>query len=85
MEEYPYPMYPSYCQGAFYLLPLQIAEKLYKLFEEEFHRNYLWIEDVYLTGLYQKLFFYPKLSLKILRFPISFLYFQNKYLGIFCS
>ena len=28
MEEYPYPMYPSYCQGAFYLLPLQIAEKL---------------------------------------------------------
>ena len=52
MDEYPYPMYPPYCQGAFYLLHLTVAEELYVLFEEEFHRNYLWIEDVFLTGVF---------------------------------
>ena len=52
MDEYPYPMYPPYCQGAFYLLHLTVAEELYALFEEEFHRNYLWIEDVFLTGVF---------------------------------
>ena len=52
MDEYPYPLYPPYCQGAFYLLHLTVAEELYLLFEEEFHRNYLWIEDVFLTGIF---------------------------------
>jgi hypothetical protein len=52
LDEYPYPLYPPYCQGAFYLLHLTVAEELYLLFEEEFHRNYLWIEDVFLTGVF---------------------------------
>ena len=52
MDEYAYPLYPPYCQGAFYLLHLTVAEELYLLFEEEFHRNYLWIEDVFLTGIF---------------------------------
>lgn len=51
IDEYPYPLYPPYCQGAFYLLHLTVAEKLYELFEEEYHRNYLWIEDVFLGGI----------------------------------
>ena len=48
-------MYPPYCKGPFYLLHLTVAEELYRLFEEEFHRNYLWIEDVFLTGVFIRL------------------------------
>ena len=50
IAEYPYQKFPYYCEGAFYLFHIQTAEKLYKLFEKELYRNYIWIEDVYLTG-----------------------------------
>ena len=50
MQEYPYPKYPDFCQGAFYLLHLYTAEKLYYLFQMEFHKNFIWMEDVFLTG-----------------------------------
>ena len=50
-DEYPYANYPPYCQGAFYLFHLTVSEKICTLFEEEYHKNYLWIEDVYLTGM----------------------------------
>ena len=50
MQEYPYPKYPDFCQGAFYLLHLSTVEKLYHLFEMEFHKNFIWMEDVFLTG-----------------------------------
>ena len=31
---------------------INVMNKLINLFEEEFGRNYLWIEDVFLTGMY---------------------------------
>ena len=49
--EYPYSIYPPYCAGAFYLMKFNVMLKLIQLFEQEFHRNYLWIEDVFLTGM----------------------------------
>ena len=49
-EDYPYSLYPPYCAGAFYLMPFQIMENLIELFEQEYHRNYVWCEDVFLTG-----------------------------------
>ena len=52
-EMYPYDYYPPFCMGAFYMFHISVVEKLFKLFEEEYHRNYLWIEDVYLTGKHE--------------------------------
>ena len=49
-EEYPYKIYPPYCQGALYLFDINTAQSLCNLFEMELHRNYVWIEDVYITG-----------------------------------
>ena len=31
-------------------MKFNVMLKLIQLFEQEFHRNYLWIEDVFLTG-----------------------------------
>ena len=50
LYEYLYSHYPPYCAGAFYFMNINVMNKLINLFEEEFGRNYLWIEDVFLTG-----------------------------------
>jgi len=50
-EEYPYKIYPPYCQGALYLFDIHTSEQLCHLFEMELHRNYVWIEDVFITGI----------------------------------
>ena len=50
IEEYPYSRYPDFCQGAFYLMQRSTAEKLYDLFQTEFFKNFIWMEDVLLTG-----------------------------------
>ena len=50
IEEYPYSKYPDFCQGAFYLMQISTAEKLYDLFQTEFFKNFIWMEDVLLTG-----------------------------------
>ena len=52
LYEYLYSHYPPYCAGAFYFMNINVMNKLINLFEEEFGRNYLWIEDVFLTGMY---------------------------------
>ena len=51
-EEYPYKIYPPYCQGALYLFDIHTSEQLCHLFEMELHRNYVWIEDVFITGYF---------------------------------
>ena len=56
-EEYPYKIYPPYCQGALYLFDIHTSEQLCHLFEMELHRNYVWIEDVFITGYFFYLFF----------------------------
>ena len=50
MDEYPYSHYPTHCQGLFYLMDIHVTSKLIDLFEIEYHRNYVWIEDVFITG-----------------------------------
>ena len=57
-EEYPYKIYPPYCQGALYLFDIHTSEQLCHLFEMELHRNYVWIEDVFITGYLFTYFFY---------------------------
>ena len=49
-DEYPYSLYPPYCQGALYLMNFQTLKTIYNLLEEEYHRNYIWVEDVLFTG-----------------------------------
>ena len=50
LDDYPYSHYPTHCQGLFYLLDIHVTSKLINLFEIEYHRNYVWIEDVFITG-----------------------------------
>ena len=50
-DEYPYSLYPPYCQGALYLMNFQTLKTIYNLLEEEYHRNYIWVEDVLFTGI----------------------------------
>ena len=52
MDEYPYSLYPTYCRGNFYLMDVYVTSKLISLFEIEHGRNYVWIEDVFITGTY---------------------------------
>ena len=51
-EQYPYPLLPPYCQGALYLMNFQTLKTIYDLLEEEYHRNYIWVEDILFTGTY---------------------------------
>ena len=53
MDEYPYSHYPTHCQGLFYLMDIHVISKLISLFEIEYGRNYVWIEDVFITGTYK--------------------------------
>ena len=54
---YPDDKYPRYCYGPMYILSVSSIKKLTWLFESEF-KNFLWIEDVYLTGIYYLLIIY---------------------------
>ena len=60
-KEYPYSKYPDFCQGAFYLFNLSTMEKLYDLFQTELHKNFIWMEDVFLTGIISN---EPNMSIK---------------------
>ena len=40
-----------YCSGSAYILTPQIGSKLFQTFLRTFKENYVWIEDVYLTGI----------------------------------
>ena len=51
MDEYPYSHYPTQCSGLFYLMDIYDTSKLISLFEIEYGRNYVWIEDVFITGI----------------------------------
>ena len=53
MDEYPYSHYPTHCQGLFYLMDIHVISKLISLFEIEYGRNYVWIEDVFITGTHK--------------------------------
>ena len=50
LDDYPYSHYPTHCQGLFYLMDIHVTSKLINLFEIEYGRNYVWIEDVFITG-----------------------------------
>ena len=42
--------FPDYCSGSAYVLTPNIGENLFQTFLRLFKDNYIWIEDVYLTG-----------------------------------
>ena len=76
LYEYLYSHYPPYCAGAFYFMNINVMNKLINLFEEEFGRNYLWIEDVFLTGMYIPNF---KIVLGTYMFYISYYFILSCY------
>ena len=85
--EYPYNSYPPYCEGVFYLMSKKTMVRLIHLFEQEFHRNYIWIEDVFLTGILPMLDDIPLKDLSELTYqnvPIFF-YEEDKTLAILTS
>ena len=47
---YPNKTYPDQCEGPMYILSVPALKKIKKLFEEGFRNNFIWLEDVYLTG-----------------------------------
>lgn len=47
---YPEIKYPHYCYGPMYILSVPAIRTLTKLFEQDF-QHFLWLEDVYLTGI----------------------------------
>ena len=49
--EYIWNEFPTFCVGFFYLMSKNTAIQLLTKFEEAPRQNYIWIEDVYLTGL----------------------------------
>ena len=61
-KEYPYTKYPPYCLGPFYLMNYNVMLQLIELFEQEYHRNYIWMEDVFLTGIFSNRRSSPKNS-----------------------
>ena len=61
--------------------------RLIHLFEQEFHRNYIWIEDVFLTGILPMLDDIPLKDLSELTYqnvPI-FLFEEDKTLSVASS
>ena len=42
--------YPPFCYGPIYIMTPEIANNLFNLFKQTLKKNYIWIEDVYLTG-----------------------------------
>ena len=46
--------YPTFCYGPLYVMNRWVMKTLFDLFAATFKENYIWIEDVYLTGTYSK-------------------------------
>ena len=42
--------FPEYCSGPMYMMTISALEKITKLFEQEYKNQFIWIEDVLLTG-----------------------------------
>ena len=42
--------FPDFCYGAMYILSIPAIERLTTLFVQKFKDQFLWLEDVYLTG-----------------------------------
>lgn len=47
-EQYPYSLYPPFCQGVMWLAATNLLPKLLQASQ---HVDFLWIDDVYLTGV----------------------------------
>ena len=43
--------FPPYCSGPLYILTIPALEKLVQVFEQEFERNFNWMDDVYQAGV----------------------------------
>ena len=43
--------YPSFCDGPLYIHSIPAIETLNMLFVQKFKDHFLWIDDVYLTGI----------------------------------
>ena len=54
-KEYLQDEYPPFCVGTTYIMSLTVATYLVDLFKASFKENYLWIEDVYITGILRQL------------------------------
>ena len=53
--EWPYDNYPEYCLGVTYMMSPKVMEKLLSSFKKTMKENYIWMEDIYITGILPKL------------------------------
>lgn len=51
MTEYPNKTYPSYCSGIAYFLSPDVLVRLHVEANKKFSRNFLWIDDLFVTGI----------------------------------
>ena len=49
--EWPADSYPDFCKGMIYIMSLQNTLKMLKSFEATMTEFYIWMEDVYITGI----------------------------------
>ena len=60
-NEYPGKIYPNFCQGFAYFVSTQWVPKLYKATETE---RFLWLDDVYVTGILAQKVSLPRYDMK---------------------
>ncbi|CAL8126374.1 unnamed protein product [Orchesella dallaii] len=53
-DEYPYESYPKYCGGLAYLATPNVIQEIYRM-SHKMKNKYLWIDDVYVTGILREL------------------------------
>jgi len=53
--EWPYDHFPDYCMGFSYLVSPENIKKLFNTFKSSMDQSYIWMEDVYITGILAKL------------------------------
>ena len=53
--EWPYDHFPDYCVGLTYLVSPENIKKLFNTFKSSMDQSYIWMEDVYITGILAKL------------------------------
>lgn len=51
LSEYPSKTYPSYCSGIAYFLSPDVLNKLHIEANSKFSKNFLWIDDLFVTGI----------------------------------
>ena len=51
MKNWPEQFFPKYCFGEFYAMTIQSAMDLFATFARIVDETYVWIEDVYITGV----------------------------------